>query len=170
MSARPANIVHYSDCQQPDDAHYAGSDELLSIGAPVGRATGLVKIGVHVETLPPGRRTSWPHAESTEEEFVYVVQGAPDVWQDGHLYRLKPGDAVGYPAGTGIAHAFLNNTDAVVILLVVGDAHRADNRCVYPLHPGRNEEIGKKGFLWSDAPKRALGSHDGLPDAQRDQA
>jgi hypothetical protein len=27
--------------------------------------------------LPPGRRTSYPHAESDEEEFVYVLEGYP---------------------------------------------------------------------------------------------
>ena len=59
---RPAFIKHYTELMDEDRAHYPGSDELLSIGAPVGRALGLTKIGVHIERLPPGRRTSWPHA------------------------------------------------------------------------------------------------------------
>jgi hypothetical protein len=64
----------------PDDAAYPGSDEILSFGAPVGRKLGLKKLGVHIETLLPGRRTSWPHAESDEEEFAYVISGNPHVW------------------------------------------------------------------------------------------
>ena len=38
----------------------------------------------------PGRRTSYPHAESAEEEFVYVLEGHPDVWIDGTLHHLDP--------------------------------------------------------------------------------
>lgn len=90
----------------------------MCIGAPFGRHFGLTRLGIHHERLLPGRRTSYPHAESAEEEFVYVIEGAPDVWLDGELYRLGPGDAVGFPAGTGIAHTFLNNTEEDVRLLV----------------------------------------------------
>ena len=74
---RPSCIKHWREVQKADEATYPGSDELLSIGSRLGEATGLVKIGVHHELLPPGRRTSWPHAESTEEEFVFVIEGTP---------------------------------------------------------------------------------------------
>ena len=42
---RPAFIKHYSEIQEPDDAHYPGSDELLSIGSPFGRVFGLTRLG-----------------------------------------------------------------------------------------------------------------------------
>ncbi len=87
-------------------------------------ALGLTKLGIHHELLPPGRRTSFPHAESAAEEFVYVIEGMPDAWIDGELVRLAPGDGVGFPAGTGIAHSFLNNTDQTVRLLVVGEPNK----------------------------------------------
>lgn len=166
MTNRPSLIKHYSEIQEPDHAHYPGSDELMSIGSPFGKTLGLERLGIHHELLKPGRRTSWPHAERTEEEFAYVIEGTPDVWIDGELYRLKPGDGVGFVPGTGIAHTFINNTDADVRLLVVGETSREDNKCIYPLHPDRNRQIGE--FFWDDAPKRELGSHDGLPDRQRD--
>ncbi|WP_348652811.1 cupin domain-containing protein [Polyangium sp. 6x1] len=162
---RPAFIKHQREIRSPDDAHYRGSDELLSIGSPLGRAVGLSRIGIHHEELPPGRRTSWPHAESDEEEFVYVIEGRPDVWLDGHLFPLEPGDAVGFPAGTGIAHTFINNTQEAARLLVVGEANKRWNRIVYPLHPARNAEVGEGH--WRDAPQRELGPHDGMPDALR---
>lgn len=164
--ARPDCIKHYSEIQLPDDSHYPGSEELLSIGSPFGRAFGLTKLGIHHELLPPGRRTSWPHAESDEEEFVYVIEGHPHAWIDGVLHELRPGDGVGFPAGTGIAHTFINDTDLPVRLLVVGEASKDSNRCVYPLHPRRNEEIGH--WLWGDAPARDVGPHDGMPRALRE--
>ncbi|QND19664.1 cupin domain-containing protein [Rhizobium leguminosarum bv. viciae] len=162
---RPAFVVHWSEIERPDDSHYDDDDELMSIGAPFGRCFGLAKLGIHHERLPPGRRTSFPHAESAEEEFVYVLEGEPDVWLDGHLYRLKPGDAVGFPAGTGIAHSFLNNTQAEVHLLVVGERHKAENRIFYPLHPHRRP---LHNDWWDDNPTHALGPHDGMPDPARE--
>ena len=76
---RPSFIGNYKDLQEPDNNRYQGSTELLSVGAPIGKKLGLKAIGIHIETLPPGRRTSWPHAESAEEEFAYVIEGKPCV-------------------------------------------------------------------------------------------
>ena len=162
---RPAFIKHYSEIEEPDNSHYPGSAELTSIGSPFGKTMGLTRLGIHHEVLLPGRRTSWPHAESTEEEFIYVIEGNPDVWVDGTLYPLQPGDGVGFVPGTGISHTFLNNSEKEVRLLVVGDTHRKDNQVFYPLHPARNQEVGDA--LWKDIPKRELAGHDGLPNRQR---
>ncbi len=160
---RPSFIAHWSELEKADDNHYDGDDELMGIGAPLGRLFGLTRVGIHHVRLPSGRRTSFPHAERTEEEFVYVLEGEPDAWIDGELHRLKPGDAVGFPAGTGICHSFLNNTEAEVRLLVVGEK-RADNTYFYPLHPDRPRE---REQLWESHPDPELGPHDGLPDKVR---
>lgn len=161
-------IKHYSQIQDADNSHYPASDELLSIGSAFGKAFGFKRLGINHEVLPPGRRTSWPHAEKTEEEFVYVIEGTPDVWIDGVLHPLKPGDGVGFVPGTGVAHTFINNTTSEVRLLVVGDTNRADNQIVYPLHPDRNAALGER--FWNDSPKRVLGSHDGFSNALRAKA
>ncbi len=161
---RPTCVAHWSDIEGPDDSHYPGDDELMGIGAPFGAHFGLRRLGIHHVRLLPGRRTSYPHAESTEEEFVYVLEGEPDVWLDGRLVRLRPGDGVGFPAGTGLSHTFINNTAEDVRLLVVGDTTRPDNRVLYPLNPDREKY---REDLWSDAPARVLGEHDGLSDAVR---
>jgi uncharacterized cupin superfamily protein len=163
LADRPASIVHWTKIEQADDSHYEGDDELMSIGARLGRHFGLARLGIHHERLLPGRRTSYPHAESAEEEFVYVIAGTPDVWLDGELHRLHPGDAVGFPAGTGICHTFLNNSTREVRLLVVGEAHKLENRVFYP----RNPEQATRKDWWSDAPARAMGDHDGLTDRVR---
>jgi uncharacterized cupin superfamily protein len=160
---RPSSIAHWTRIEGADDSHYDGDDELMSIGAPFGRRLGLTRLGIHHERLLPGRRTSYPHAESAEEEFVYVIAGTPDVWLDGELHRLRPGDAVGFPAGTGICHSFLNNTAGEVRLLVVGEARKAENRVFYPRNP---EQAARKDW-WSDPPARAMGDHDGLTDKLR---
>ncbi len=161
-SGRPDCIKHWSEVLSPDNSHYPESQELHSIGAPLGKSTGLKNIGVHHEILKPGRRTSWPHAESAEEEFVYVVQGYPSAWINGRLYPLRPGDGVGFPAGTGVAHTFINNSKIDAVLLVVGERKPGVNKFIYPLHPDQNAKSGES--LWRDWPPQEMGNHDGRPD------
>jgi len=162
--SRPECIVHWREVETSDDRRYAGSDELLSIGAPFGEHFEFKRLGIHHERLPPGRRTSYPHAESAEDEFVFVLEGTPDVWLDGRLHRLSPGEAVGFPAGTGLSHTFINNTEAEVRLLVVGDKPLAENRIYYPKNPERRPQ---RPDWWDEVPKRPMGDHDGLPDRRR---
>lgn len=162
--SRPSFIGNYLDFLDDDNASYAGSDELLSIGSAVGRKLGLKKIGINIETMPPGRRTSWPHAESEEEEFAFVLEGTPDVWIDGEIFSLKAGDFVAFPAGTGIAHTFLNNTQSTVRLLVGGDQNIKTNKINYPLHPARNESMKQQDRFWENAPGSLKGQHNGEPD------
>jgi uncharacterized cupin superfamily protein len=155
---RPTFIRHWRELEGPDASHYRGDDELMAFGAPLGEKLGLTRIGIHHERLLPGRRTSYPHAESAEEEFVYVLEGTPDAWIDGHLHRLQPGDAVGFPAGTGICHSFLNNTAREVHLLVVGERPKDENRIRYPKNEAHE---ATRTDRWIDWPVRELGPHDG---------
>lgn len=165
MASEAKAVVHYADIEDDARWSYPGSDEKHAYNAHFSAHFGLMRLGVHHERLPPGRRLFWPHAEADEEEFVYVIEGTPDLWLDGNLVRLKPGDGVGFPAGTGIAHTFLNNTASDVRLLSVGEASRQRSRVHYPLHPARNAEIGERH--WKECPARPLGPHDGLPDKAR---
>lgn len=153
---RPSFIGNYKDFIEKDDSHYPGSDELLSIGCPIGKKLGLKKIGIHIETLPPGRRTSWPHAESDEEEFVFVIEGNPSAWIDGKIYDLNPFDFVAFPSGTGIAHTIINNSQKPVLLLVGGEATKPHNKIFYPEHAKRNQEMKEKGCLWENPPQKGV--------------
>src|SRR6266481_334195 len=104
---RPAFIKHYSEIVDREDGYYKENpEERLSRGSPFGKAFDFKMLGIHHESLMPGRRLSWPHAERDEEEFVYVIEGNPSVWIDGYLHQLKAGDGVGFLAGTGISHTF----------------------------------------------------------------
>jgi uncharacterized cupin superfamily protein/nucleoside-diphosphate-sugar epimerase len=163
---RPPFVKAVAELPNDGGGRYAGSDEVLSIGTDVGTPLGLTRLGVHVERVPPGRRTSWPHAHSHEEEMLYVLEGEPDLWVNGALHRLKPGDAVGFPAGTGVVHTLINNGRADVRVMVVGERRPTEDKLIYPLHPARQTSL-PDAERWDDAPKQELGPHDGLPDAAR---
>ena len=165
MSSRPPFIVSTRDL--PDEVHsYPNSSEQMGPMRRIGRAAGLTRIGLGVQRLPPGTRSSWPHAEEDEEEFVFVLEGEVDAWVDGHLHRMAAGDLAGFPAGTGISHCFVNNGARDALLLVGGETSKPASRIFYPLHPGRRSTI-PPGAWWTDVPAQPLGPHDGLPDAQR---
>lgn len=160
MTQRPAYIANYRDMQGS-----LGDGDMAGLGSPLGRALGLTKIGIHYEIIPPGCRSSFPHAESHEEEFVLVVKGKPDVWLDGVLQALIEGDAVAFPSGTGIAHSFLNNSTEDIHLVIVGEANKPENQINYPLNPERMAEFAARGAAWTGAPKHELGPHDGKAKA-----
>lgn len=165
MSPRPAFIVSVGDL--PESAHvYPQSDERMGPVRRAGKAAGLVRIGINLQRLPPGVRSSWPHAEEDEEEFVYVIEGEVDAWIDGNLHRMVAGDLAAFPAGTGISHCFINNTHREALLLVGGETAKPGSRIIYPLNPSRRADMAKSEW-WDDAPSRPFGPHDGLPDALR---
>jgi uncharacterized cupin superfamily protein len=158
---RPPFIISTTDVPEADRT-YPDSDERLGFGRRIGRAAGLERIGLHVERVPPGRRTSYPHAEGDEEEFVYVLDGEIDAWVDGHLHPMVKGDLAAFPAGTGVCHTFLNNGDRDALLLVGGERSKPGNRIYYPLNPERKPQV-PAGEWWEEVPLGPQGPHDGRP-------
>jgi len=134
--------------------HGARGEDYLAVA--LGRVLGLERCGVNLETIAPSGRSSMPHAHSHEEEFVYVLDGHPTLWLDGHTKSLAPGDCAAFPAGTGIAHSFINDSDEPIRLLIVG-VHHPEDKVFYPLNPERAHPRP-----WLDPPTRSLGPHPGL--------
>ncbi|MFT6633503.1 MAG: putative cupin superfamily protein [Bacteriovoracaceae bacterium] len=122
---------------------------------------GLKKIGVHYFKIPPGLRTSRPHAESIEEEFVYIIQGEMDLWLNGKIKRMVAGDCIGFPGQTGVGHCFINNSEFDVEIFVAGDRTKEENKYRFHLEPSLKSGCGEN--WWEDMPEQELGSHDGLP-------
>lgn len=153
-------VAHYSSCTEPDPTTATPENFIRTINSDIGRSVNFNRIAVHHVILPPGCRTSYPHAESKEEEFVFVLKGQPHLWLNGFIRDLQENFAVGFPAGTGIAHSFMNNTNADVHLLVAGDKTKKENLCAFPINP----ELKKTTPIWWDhPPTHQLGPHNGLP-------
>jgi len=77
---------------------------------------------------------------------------------DGELHRMKAGDFVAFPSGTGICHTFINDGERDALLLSGGEADKSNNRIYYPLNPGRQSDMPWSCW-WDDvppAPRRAL--------------
>ena len=118
------------------------------------------KLAFHHVTLVNGYRSSLPHAESQEEEFVYVLKGNPIAWVNGKRFPLKEGESVAFPAGTGIAHTFLNESGHDVDLLVIGERTKDNNLCSFPVNP-EEKEFCK--IWWDDPPPQEIGPDSPIP-------
>ncbi|MEI9929889.1 MAG: cupin domain-containing protein [Rhizomicrobium sp.] len=162
---KPDFVVHWRDILNKKSNCYPKSDERQTLDARFDNRARFSRIGMRVQLLKPGRRTSWPHAERDEDEFVFVVSGEVDAWNDGHITLMDAGDFIGWAGGTGIAHVIINNGDQDAVLIVGGERSRMVNQYFYSFHRKYNEEIGA-GY-WADHPVHRLGPHDGMPDALR---
>lgn len=134
------------------------TDSIKTLDYDIGRHIGFKRLAVHHVVLPAKCRTSFPHAESLEEEFVLVLEGSLHLWLNGFVYSLKEGHAIGFPAGTGDAHTFINNTDTDVRLLVAGEKTKPENLCSYPVNPELKDGCE---FWWDTPPRHTLGPHNG---------
>lgn len=153
-------VGHYSTRTESSPPKETPANFIRVIDSDIGRTVDFNRIAVHHIVLPPGCRTSSPHAESHEEEFVFVLKGKPNLWLNGFIHDLDEGFAVGFPAGTGIAHTVINNTDSDVHLLVAGDKTKKENFCSFPINP----ELKKDCLIWwDDPPTHELGPHNGMP-------
>jgi len=164
---RPEFVVHWRDILGKKANRYPNSDEDQTLDARFDNSARFSRVAMRVQVLKPGRRTSWPHAERDESEFVYVVTGKVDAWNDGWITPMAEGDFIGWKNGTGITHAILNNSDEDAVIIVGGERSRFCNQYWYPFHPKYNKEIGKA--YWADHPAPKLGPHDGLPDRLRER-
>jgi uncharacterized cupin superfamily protein len=130
----------------------------------LGRALGAKRVALHKQVLPSGFRSSLPHAESLEEEFVYVLKGNPIAWINGKRYQMEEGDSAAFPSGTGIAHTFINETQEDVELLISGETTKKENLCFFPLNPEEKESCG---IWWSDAPRQEMGNDSAIPKERK---
>jgi uncharacterized cupin superfamily protein len=97
----------------------------------LGRAAGSLRIGLRREVISPGKQSGPLHAHMTEEEIFVVLRGRGTLLRGEKRVAVGPGDVVAFPAGTGVAHAFLANPEEELAYLSIGE--RNENEViVYP--------------------------------------
>jgi uncharacterized cupin superfamily protein len=92
----------------------------------LGDHAGLRNFGVNLTRIVPGGQSSYRHAHSRQDEFIFVLEGEVVLQTNDGEQTLTPGMCAGFAAGTGDAHRFLNRTESDVKLLVIGDRSSGD--------------------------------------------
>ena len=133
VRGRFANVVHLGDV--PAEAWARETGRFGVEGREVAVALGAQQLGYCVVSVDPGRASCPFHFHHAEEELFHVLSGRGVLRQgdeDGEEeLELGPGDFVSFPAGTGVAHQFLNRTDEPFVYLAISNRVRHDV-CEYP--------------------------------------
>ena len=98
---------------------------------PLGEHFGLTNFGVNLTRLAAGGISSFRHAHTKQDEFVYILEGRPTLVTDRGRTPLAPGMCAGFAAGTGDAHHLVNETQEDVLFLEIGDRTPGD-AATYP--------------------------------------
>ena len=69
----------------------------------LGDAVGLTQFGVNIARIEPGQSSALRHWHEQEDEFIYMLEGELVLIENDGETVLKPGDAAGFKAGSGIA-------------------------------------------------------------------
>lgn len=79
---------------------------------PLGDLFGLTNLGVNLTTLAPSAVSALRHAHTTQDEFIYILQGHPTLHTDEGRSRLSPGMCAGFKAGKGNGHGLFKTSPA----------------------------------------------------------
>jgi uncharacterized cupin superfamily protein len=97
----------------------------------LGRAAGSATVGLRREVIPSGKQSFPRHAHMAEEEIFGVVRGRGTLLRGEERVAVETGDVAAFPAGTGVAHAFVADLGQELEFLSIGE--RNDNDVVvYP--------------------------------------
>ncbi|MFV8753169.1 cupin domain-containing protein [Nannocystaceae bacterium ST9] len=126
VAAEAASRVKRSIYPEPFASRMDGREK-----KPLGDLFGLKNFGVNLTRLAPGGISALRHAHTTQDEFIYVVEGSPTLITDAGETPLSVGMCAGFRAGTGDAHHLVNRSDRDAIYLEVGDRSPGD-AATYP--------------------------------------
>lgn len=98
---------------------------------PLGNLFGLTNFGVNLTRLASGAISALRHAHRTQDEFIYILEGAPVLRTDAGETPLAPGMCAGFAAGSGDAHQLFNPGPLDAVYLEVGDRSAGDS-VTYP--------------------------------------
>lgn len=73
---------------------------------PLGDVFGLSNFGVNLTRMAPGSISALRHSHSRQDEFIYILEGAPILVTQSGETRLGPGMCAGFKAGEGGAWRF----------------------------------------------------------------
>ena len=97
----------------------------------IGDAVGLTQFDVNITRIRPQSASALLHAHANEDEFIFMLEGELVLHENDGEVVLKPVDAAGFKAGSGIAHCLINRGDRDAVYFEVGTRAKSE-RVHYP--------------------------------------
>ncbi len=119
--------------------------------ANLGDAGGLSQFGAHLEVLHPAGKASMRHWHESEDELVYVVDGALTLVEDTGETPLAAGDVATWKAGVPNAHRLENRGTSDATYLIIGTRATRDR-----VHYSDHDLV-----VTFDGPRRIYARRDG---------
>ncbi len=110
---------------------YAFEPPVAGRMADIGRTLGSQRIGLTIQTVAPGHRSSRRHRHLFQEELLVVMSGAGTLLHGDERVACGPGDAFLYLPGDAAPHSFENTGTVALEIWAFGDRH-AHEVCEYP--------------------------------------
>lgn len=110
----------------------------------LGDFFGLTNFGVNLTHLEPGSVSALFHTHAVQDEFIYILTGTPTLIYGDNEFQMKPGECMGFKAGSGVGHQLVNHSQGVVSYIEVGD--RSPNE--YVEYPNDDIEAKTKEGAW----------------------
>jgi uncharacterized cupin superfamily protein len=120
---KPEDVAETNSSSMPEEFREA---QRRRFSKKLADHAGLKNFGVNMVRVTPGGQSSARHSHTRQDEFVYILSGEFVLVTDRGRQTVGPGTCVGFPAGTGDGHNFLNETDKEAVFLVVGDRTPGD--------------------------------------------
>jgi len=151
---------------------YAFEPPVAATMADVGRTLGSRKIGLTIQTVAPGQRSSRRHRHVFQEELLIVMSGEGTLLHGEARVPCGPGDAFLYLPGDPAPHSFENSGHAPLVIWAFGDRHPYEV-CEYPdqgvaFVEGLGAEVPldqARPSDWTEARRAHRVSPDGEPPA-----
>jgi uncharacterized cupin superfamily protein len=125
MSLRKLNIRDVTAFE------YSFEPPIAALMADIGRALGSASIGLTIQTVQPGRRSSRRHRHVFQEEILIVMGGHGTLHHGDARLTVGPGDAICYLPGDSEPHTFENTGSEDLVVWAFGNRFRHEV-CVYP--------------------------------------
>jgi uncharacterized cupin superfamily protein len=124
-------------------------------GVQLGHLAGLVRTGVSLARIAPGKESFVYHSHEREEEWLYILSGTGTAEIDGADYEVGPGDFMGFPTPS-VAH-HLRNTGREDLVYLMGGERRDIEIASFPRLGKKMVRIGEKVEIYDLADAKPFG-------------
>lgn len=98
----------------------------------LGDAAALTQFGVNLLRLPPGSWSSQRHWHTSEDEFLFVLEGEVILVTNTGEETLRAGDCAGFKAGVTDGHHLQNRSARDALVLEIGSRRPDVDEVDYP--------------------------------------